>query len=191
MDINADLITRTINGDEIAFQSIYNIASGKVYSICLRYSKDITEANLYFEESYVNIYKNLKCYNYQESFKNWVSADAVNTCLFLIKKNNYSNLFTDSLINEEKIIKTYKKNKSKFSLQNQLIIALQNMSVGYRTILNLYYIDQHELSTIGELLGLSLADCRLRLKTAKILFKQQLPDKISNEMLYRNASFNG
>ncbi len=190
MDINADLITRTINGDEIAFKKIYSKISGKVYAICLRYAKNITEANFYFEESYLNIYKNLKRYNYREVFENWADEETVNTCLFLIKKNVFFKPLAIGLNMDENNIEFDNKIETGLSFENQLIIALQNISVGYRTILNLYYIEQYGLSKIGKLFGISLAECKLRLKTANTLFKQQLPNIILDEMLNRRASPN-
>lgn len=54
--ISSVLLKQAIDGDENAFKTIYNMFSGTLYGICLRYSIDDQEANDIFQEAFVNIY---------------------------------------------------------------------------------------------------------------------------------------
>jgi DNA-directed RNA polymerase specialized sigma24 family protein len=67
--INAVLINRAAEGDDSAFKNIYDQISGKMYSLCLRYATSSDEANDFFQDGFIKLYKNLSAFRHDGSFE--------------------------------------------------------------------------------------------------------------------------
>ena len=97
------ILTMAIDGDEKAFKAIYDMLSGKMYSLCLRYAGNRNDADDLFQEGIIRVYKNLSGFKGIGPFEGWARRIFVNTCL-------------DHLKNKQKLTYTYKKFKP-FSLK--------------------------------------------------------------------------
>ena len=172
--ISADLLKEAINGDESAFKSIYNMLSGKLYSICLRYSTDDSEANDIFQEAFVNIYISLSKYRFEGSFEGWAKKIVVNTCIDYSRRR--SPRFVP--IEDEELYDTVSVSGFEKISTNDIIKEIQHLSIGYRTVLNLYCIDGYKHAEIAEILGISEGTSKSQLMRAKIILKQKLTSTI-------------
>src|ERR1700743_530633 len=84
------LTEKAIGGDNPSFQQIYDAIAGKMYSLCLRYAGNAHDANDWFQEGFLKLYKSLSGYRGDGSFEGWARRVFVGTCIDGIKKRNQS-----------------------------------------------------------------------------------------------------
>jgi len=80
-EIPKHILLRASLGDAEAFETIYQLASGFVYSIALRITNNPEDAQDVTQDVFIKIYKNLKNFKFFSSFKTWVYRITVNTAL--------------------------------------------------------------------------------------------------------------
>src|SRR6201991_1298118 len=80
------LAEKAARGDDRSFQQIYDAIAGKMYSLCLRYAGNAEDANDWFQEGFVKLYKHLTAFRGEGSFEGWARRIFISTCLDGIKK---------------------------------------------------------------------------------------------------------
>lgn len=85
-DIPRDIIEQAQTGNREAFEKIYRLASGFVYSVALRITNNRQEAQEVTQDVFLKVYHNLKYFEFRASFKTWVYRITVNTALNALKR---------------------------------------------------------------------------------------------------------
>ncbi len=68
-------------GKTNAQAAIYNIFAGKMFALCLRYSKNRQEAEDNLHDGFIKIFKVIKDYKYKGSFEGWIRKIFITICL--------------------------------------------------------------------------------------------------------------
>jgi RNA polymerase sigma factor (sigma-70 family) len=169
------LIKRASEGDDFAFKQIYDQISGKMYSLCLRYATGTDEANDFFQDGFIKLYRNLDAFRNDGSFEGWARRIFVTTCLDALKKKRVQFSDLDESIN----IKANDTNVlDKFS-HDELMNIIKDLPDGYRTIINLYVIEDYSHKEIGDMLGISESGSKSKLHKARTYLKNLLPEDIN------------
>ncbi len=172
-DFDSVLIKKATEGDELAFKQLYDKISGKMYSLCLRYAKDKDEANDFFQDGCIKLYRNLATFRNEGSFEGWARRVFVTTCLDALKKRKIQ--FAD--IDENIDLKnTNNLVQDKLSL-DELMRIIQNLPDGYRTIINLYVIEDFSHKEIADILGITENGSKSKLHKARLYLKNILPQE--------------
>jgi RNA polymerase sigma-70 factor (ECF subfamily) len=173
------LIAKAISGDERAFKEIYDLLSGKMYSLCLRYAGNSTDANDMFQEAFLRVYKALGSYRGVGAFEGWVRKIFVNTCLDHLKNRQkllYSELTT--LVEETNV--TDLGGIEKLSNQ-ELMKIIQKLPNGYRLEVNLYLVEGYSHKEIAEMLGIAEGTSKSQLSRARLLLQKEILGKIGQK----------
>jgi RNA polymerase sigma factor (sigma-70 family) len=170
-DINAVLIKRAAEGDDAAFKGIYDQISGKMYSLCLRYATSKDEANDFFQDGFIKLYRNLSAFRHDGSFEGWARRIFVTTCLDELKKKRIPFADLDESIN----IKGNETSVLDKLSHDQLMKIITDLPSGYRTIINLYVIEDYSHKEIGEMLGITESGSKSKLHKARTYLKNLLP----------------
>ncbi|HEY4064448.1 MAG TPA: sigma-70 family RNA polymerase sigma factor [Puia sp.] len=171
---NADpflrVLERASRGDDRSFQQIYDIIAGKMYSLCLRYAGNTEDANDWFQEGFIKLYKNLVSFRGEGSFEGWCRRVFVGTCIDGIKKRSHLlHAIPDGMDKACDDLTGYDK------LTNEdLIRSIRQLPDGYRTVVNLYLVEGYSHKEIGEMLGISEEGSRSQLFRARILLQKML-----------------
>jgi RNA polymerase sigma-70 factor (ECF subfamily) len=83
-----ELIRACIEGNQRACKELYEQNKGWLYAICLRYHKNVVDAQDSLQESFITIYRNLHSFKSQGSFKGWMRKVTVRCILSNFRKNN-------------------------------------------------------------------------------------------------------
>jgi RNA polymerase sigma-70 factor, ECF subfamily len=81
VDISRETITQASQGDLKAFEQIYGATSGFVYSVAYRIVNNRADAQEVTQDAFMQIYRNLKNFKFQSSFKTWAYRIATNTAI--------------------------------------------------------------------------------------------------------------
>jgi RNA polymerase sigma factor (sigma-70 family) len=164
------LTQKASGGDNQSFQQIYDAIAGKMYSLCLRYAGNANDANDWFQEGFVKLYKSLAGFRGEGSFEGWARRIFVGTCIDCIKKRKLSfNAINDDMNIPSDQISGYDK------LTNEdLMKAIRKLPDGYRTVINLYLVEGFNHKEIGGMLNISEEGSRSQLFRARVLLQKIL-----------------
>src|SRR4030043_1057235 len=87
-EIPRDLINRAAGGDMAAFEAIYRLTSGFVYTVALRITNQAESARDVTKEVFVKIFRNLKNFQFRSSLKTWIYRIAANSAINAYRKQH-------------------------------------------------------------------------------------------------------
>lgn len=164
------LIDQSIKGNDQAFRRLYDMLSGKMYSLCLRYINDVENANDAFQEGFVRLYSNLKSYRHEGSFEGWARRIFITACLDYIKRKKSYFLEIDEASPVEAVELS---GLDKLEMAD-LMKMVQQLPPGQRTIFNLYLVEGYSHKEIAEKLDISESGSKSQLHRAKLFLKSLL-----------------
>ncbi|MES1159646.1 MAG: sigma-70 family RNA polymerase sigma factor [Bacteroidota bacterium] len=167
------LAEKASGGDQRSFQQIYDAIAGKMYSLCLRYAGNAEDANDWFQEGCVKLYRNLGNFRGDGSFEGWARRIFVGTCIDCIKKRNLlfpviregMDAASDDLTGYDNLT------------NEDLMRFIRQLPDGYRTVVNLYLVEGYNHKEIGDLLHISEEGSRSQLFRARVLLQKMLTNK--------------
>lgn len=160
---------------------IYNSFYGYAMAICDRYASNQDDALEIMNDGFLKIFREVHNYSpaYADvigSFKGWLRKIMVYTAIDHFRKSQKHHVLTEL---DNVVFQLPSVNESALDKisHEEIIRAIQELSPGYRTVLNLYIIEGMTHDEISKKLGISegtsksnLAKARKQLQ--KILFKQ-------------------
>jgi RNA polymerase sigma factor (sigma-70 family) len=168
------LIDACKKGNSLAFTQLYSNYSKEVFNSITRLVSNNVEAEDLLQESFIAAYQNIKQFDKHTNFKAWIKRIAINKSItFLRKKKIVFNEWNDKIdALDEKIDETA------FSFQVEAIkSAIQQLPYTYKTIVQLYVLDEIPQEEIGQMLGLSHNTVRIQYHRAK----QKILQLLQNE----------
>ena len=101
------LIEQCLKGQRKAQKELFDLYSGKMYYLCLRYAVDESEAQDMLQEGFVRLFKNLQSFPGKGSFEGWVRRIFVHTAIKYYHKMRKHNLEMTSVDISPESLKQY------------------------------------------------------------------------------------
>lgn len=163
-EYNQKLISDCKKGRRKAQNELFRLYKKRVFNISYRYARNSSEADDFFQESFIQIFKSLvrKEANI-ENLEAWIYRVCINTCIKIYRKEQKQRLeqFSDEVLSDDHIdIIDGLSAETLFNVIGQL-------PDGYRVVFNLYFIDGYKHEEIAETLGISASTSRSQLVRAK------------------------
>ncbi len=150
--------------DRKAQKRLYEQYSPTLLGICMRYVKQIEDAEDILLETFYKIFSNIGQYQGKGSFEGWMKRISINESLmFLRRKHN----FNISIENSHLQIADQHHGIEEELFERDILEVLDTLPTGYRTIFNLYVIDGLKHREIAEQLGISINTSKSQLIQAK------------------------
>ena len=164
------LIKNCINQDAEAQSQLYKQYASKLFSLCLKYSKNYAEAEDNLHDAFITIFSKLEQYNNKGSFEGWLKRIAINTSLQRYREDvgvydivNEGNIEDVSLdINDEDLHLDF------------LLKIIQELPDRYRLVFNLYVLDGYSHVEISELINISTGTSKSNLARARLILKEKI-----------------
>ncbi|HSZ72779.1 MAG TPA: sigma-70 family RNA polymerase sigma factor [Cytophagaceae bacterium] len=163
MSLTDELVKKCLNKEPAAQKELYKQLNGKLFAICLRYTKNRAEAEDWLQESFIKIFSNLKAFKFEGSFEGWTRRITVNHILSDLRKKTKLK-FTDEL--EENTLTVEEDAHSNFSKED-LIRFINLLPEGKKVVFNLYVIEGYSHKEIGEMLNINEGTSRGQLAKAR------------------------
>jgi RNA polymerase sigma factor (sigma-70 family) len=146
------LIKACSNGDHNAFKKIYDIHSGTMYSICLRYMTNEDEAKDALQEGFIKVFNSIGKFQFTGSFEGWMKRIFVNTSIEQIRKRKLH--FDVSELNTNELPLTSRIETGKLDAEKMMRLV-QQLPLGYRTVFNMFVIDGYSHKEISDYLNIN------------------------------------
>jgi RNA polymerase sigma-70 factor (ECF subfamily) len=163
------LIKQCANNDRKAQKEIYELFAGKLFSICLKYSKNKQEAQDNFQDGFITIFDKIGQFNFKGSFEGWIKRVMVNTILLKYRKKTVLSIVTEE-IPDEVVVDI---DDDEISL-DYLLNLIQELPERYRMVFNLYVLDGHSHKEIGKMLKIAEGTSKSNLARARGILKQKI-----------------
>ena len=164
-----DLIKQCANNDRKAQKEIYQLFAGKLFSICLKYSKNKQEAQDNFQDGFIVIFDKIGQFNFKGSFEGWLKRVMINTVLLKYRKKNVLNIVAEDIPDE--VIVDVEDNEISLDFLLNLINELPDR---YRLVFNLYALDGYSHKEISEMLLIAEGTSKSNLARARAILKQKI-----------------
>lgn len=172
-----ELIEQCKAQDRKAQEKLYKLFSSKLYSICLKYSRNATEAEDNLHDSFMTIFEKINGYSFKGSFEGWIKRITVNTALQKYRKQG---AFDDLPYNLEEDINVTEE-QEQYSL-DYLLGVIQSLPDRYRLTFNLYVLDGYSHKEISAMLNISEGTSKSNLARAKIALRNKIEGKQNNRV---------
>jgi len=169
------LIQHCKKGDRKAQEQLYRKYASVLFGLCLKYSRNKTEAEDNLHDSFLTIFDKIGQFKFKGSFEGWIKRITVNTVLQKYRKEQYLKLVTDNLEAEQDVDYEYPDIQLSTLLQ-----YVQELPTKYRLTFNLYVLDGYTHKEISELLGTSQGTSKSNLSRAKKILKEKLKNENIN-----------
>jgi len=167
-----ELILRCQKNDLKAQHKLYELYSAKVFSVCLKYSKNYEEAQDNLQEGFLLIFEKIHKYSFQGSLEGWIKRVVIN---YILQQYRSSTKFFELIDNV-----TVKEESEELETSDQdysidfLLKIIQELPDKYRLVFSLYVLDDYSHKEISEMLDISEGTSKSNLSRAKVLLKKKI-----------------
>ncbi|MDP3784513.1 MAG: sigma-70 family RNA polymerase sigma factor [bacterium] len=176
------LIADYLNGDEKSLELLVQNYLKPIYSFVYRYVGDGQDAEDVTQEIFIKIWRHIKRFDQNKSFKTWIFSIAKNTAIDFLKKKKAipfsafgneegEDAFTETLADPSPLPQEL---LEKAGMAQILTSAMDKLSPKYRMVLFLRYNDHFNFREIAESLGEPLHTIKSRHRRALIKLKEFL-----------------
>jgi RNA polymerase sigma-70 factor (ECF subfamily) len=151
---------------------LYDTVSLQMFIICRRYLKSNEVAEEVMMNGFLKVFQQIQQFEYQNDGAtiNWIKKIMINECLQVLRKK------TSFLTVEEKNAAEISVDEDALATlsASEILILITQLPIGYRTVFNLYILDDMSHKEISMLLGISEGTSKSQLSKAKQMLQQLL-----------------
>lgn len=171
------LIKRCVQNDRKAQAEVYQIYSGKLFALCLKYSPNYQEAQDNLQDGFITIFNKIEQFNHKGSFEGWMKRIIINSALQKYRQKTLLTLVQDEIPEEITEVKVDEDNIS----IDFLMECIQKLPTKYRMVFNLYILDGYSHKEISKELNISEGTSKSNLSRARVLLKSKIESTIQNQ----------
>ena len=169
---DAELIQRTLAGDESAFGLLVDKYKRSVHALAYRKLGDFHTAEEITQDTFLKAYQKLSTLRDPARFPGWLYVIAARCCISWLRQNRLQTESFDRVKGEMSAQSWTKYADAR--VREEVHSALENLPESERTVLTLYYMAGMTCEEIGQFIGTSCGAIRDRLYRARIRLKEEL-----------------
>lgn len=142
---------------------------GIIYKIAKMYMDNISDQEDLFQEIIYQVWKSYASFNGQSLFSSWMYRVALNTAIVFLKKDKKKIRTSDEMPEHLAVEEDFSREKE-LQLEH-FYKALQQLEKIEKALV-FYYLEDYSHKEIGENLGISEVNARVKLNRAKVKIKE-------------------
>ncbi len=154
--------------DRKAQEQLYRQFAPKMFSLCLKYSRNYAEAQDNLQESFLLIFEKIQQYEFKGAFEGWLKRVVINYILQQYRKKRLLNSIDDQDFEEVEV-----ELEDGISVEF-LMKIIQELPDRYRLVFNLTVFENYTHQEIADALGISVGTSKSNLSRAKLILKQKI-----------------
>jgi RNA polymerase sigma-70 factor (ECF subfamily) len=164
------------SGKPDAQRRLYDMLSGKMMAICLRYSRSQEEAEDVMQDGFVRVFRKIGTFNGDGSLEGWVRKVITNVAIRQYQKNSRLHVVVGL---EDVEYELGEEILDQAIAEQALLEMIQSLPDGYRLVFNMFAIEGFSHEEIARELGITIGTSKSQLARArqslrKMLERQQL-----------------
>lgn len=171
-----------LDGNEKAQKRLFEKYSGQMMAVCLRYGSNYQEAQDMFQDGFIKVFQKIEKYNGKGPLGAWIRRTIANNALDQIRKNKRENDHVahyeiEFKIENEDRVEIFEDDQPTLSNQ-QLTALVQEMPLGYRTVFNMYVVEEYSHKEIAEQMGISESTSKTQYRKAKAYMRKLIEEEL-------------
>lgn len=172
------LIENCKSNDTKAQSELYKLFSSKLFSVCLKYSRNYVEAEDNLQDAFLTIFKKMEQYKNKGSFEGWLKRITINTVLQQYRTEKVFKIVNETIADEVEL----EVDEDTISI-DYLLKIIQELPDRYRLVFNLYVLDGYSHKDIAEMLDINIGTSKSNLARARQTLKQTIEDYKTTQRL--------
>jgi RNA polymerase sigma-70 factor (ECF subfamily) len=177
---DAEVIARAQAGEKASFEVLYNLHKRRVYSLCLRMTRDCSDAEDMTQEAFLQLYRKIGSFRGESAFATWLHRLTVNIVLMAFRKKGLPEVSLEGSQDAQ-----YEESAPReFGAQDPVLHgsldritldkAIAELAPGYRMIFMLHDVQGYEHNEIAEILSCALGTSKSQLHKARLKLRSLL-----------------
>jgi|GEM_PF-1725376 len=155
-----ELVQACIKNDKVARHQLIEQHYGYLMGMCRRYAKSNQQAETFFNQAFIEVFKHLPEYHDNTSLDEWIKKTFLHSLIFQLKSNRTEYYITTTTRVEEKKAHTDLFHQTEDQDPNNLLVedyinALQKLPASFRAVYNLHIIEELSLKETADILEIS------------------------------------
>ncbi|MEQ9423368.1 MAG: sigma-70 family RNA polymerase sigma factor [Cyclobacteriaceae bacterium] len=179
--IHKYLVIRSREGDRRAQNELYRMFAGAMFNICRRMMGNEEDARDVMQEGFIDAFTKINKLREEVTFSAWLKRIMINNCINTIRKRklevfNMEDDFDVADFNDDWVSDDFNKQEIR-----KVMGAIDQISQGCRTVLNLYLFEGYDHKEIGGILNITEAASKSQYSKAKAKIRKIIE---SNSLSY-------
>lgn len=169
-EIPLELIQRAQKGSIEAFEEIYKISSGFVYSVAMRVTANKADAEEVTQDVFVKVHKKLSTFESRAALTSWLYRVTMNTALDMCKKRKRHQdreVTVEGVLQQESVEPEARRGLEKENHEQKVQELLSVLNPDQKACVILREIEGLDYKEIAATLDINLNTVRSRLKRAR------------------------
>jgi len=163
------LIEKCKKNDTKAQGELYKLFSAKLFSLCLKYSRNYAEAEDNLQDVFLTVFNKIGQFENKGSLEGWLKRITINTAL-----QRYRGKSVLNIVDEQKVEDVDVEIENEDISIDFLLGCIQELPDRYRLVFNLYALDGYSHKEIAELLEISTGTSKSNLARARMILKDKV-----------------
>ena len=165
-------IKKAQKNDRVAQYQLYQKFSPKMLGVIRCYIKDLQFAEDVLQKAFCKAFLNLKSYRFKGSFEGWLRRIVVTSSIDFLRQEKKIMIQTDDFSYYQSAENPLDDVEDISMVQK----AIDHLPEGYKTIFNLYVLEEYKHKEIAELLSIDVGTSKSQLYKARKMLKENLQD---------------
>lgn len=185
MNIESQLIEKSLDGDATAFEELVALFDKKIYNYCYRMTNNADDAEDLTQEVFIKVYRNLKSFRRDSKFSTWIYRIAYNTCIDNHRKRRLKLLPLNRGDDEQQDIDIPSPNPLP---EDQVISGEQydiikeciaQLKLEYKSVIILRDIQNYSYQEIADILNIPMGTVKSNISRARAQLRNALKSRLS------------
>jgi len=177
--IEAEAIERAKQGNEAAFEALYNLHKRRVYSLCLRMVSNPAQAEDLAQEAFLQLFRKIGTFRGESAFSTWLHRMTVNVVLMNLRRKGLPLVSLEETLETDEETPRKELGAPDLKLTGsidrlQLQRAIEKLPPGYKTVFVLHDVEGFEHNEIAEMVGCSIGNSKSQLHKARLKLRDAL-----------------
>ena len=157
-------------GDMAAFEQLYERHNRRVYSLCLRMTQNVPEAEDLTQEVFIQLFRKIGSFRGESAFTTWLHRLTVNQVLMHFRKRSVKLERTTEEGETPIQIVRGTENPNAMPVLDRIALdsALSQLPPGYRTVFVLHDVEGRDHEEIAKILGVAVGTSKSQLHKARM-----------------------
>ena len=179
-----ELVRKAQQGEEAAFEQLYQAHKRRVFSLCLRMIGNVSQAEDLSQQAFLQLFRKIGSFRGQSAFSTWLHRLVVNVVLMQLRKKglNLVPLEDTDSSQEERPRKEYGTIDRHLSGSVDRITiqrAIDDLPPGYRRIFVLHDVEGFEHNEIAKMTNCSVGNSKSQLHKARLKLRDSLRREVA------------
>jgi RNA polymerase sigma factor (sigma-70 family) len=181
-----EIIKGCQDGNRVFQQHLYQAYYGIMMKVCVRYAKDMHDAEQLLNDGFMKIFTHIGRYERSGSFEGWMKRIMINTCLDYLKssyvKNSMKMSFNPNLVENSSLsIGNDSIDKMNFKV---LVDMIQSLPAMTKTVFNLFVFEGFSHKEIAKQLDISEGTSYWHVHQGRTLLQEKIKKNNAENLQY-------